>query len=380
MHQFTSSFGKLSSFVLGISVSMVMLAAVIPSLVTGTLSDKHGRLKIIAPGAVLCGIGAILQGSAFNLGQFIVGRAISGVGQGMFYGSISVYITEISPLHKRGRLAAMPQFMATLGVCIGYFCCYGTTGVENSLAWRLPYTIQVLVAAALALVCLTLPESPRWLVIKGRGDEARQALALLDFDMAEAQRDFLSAVQEQPSLSNRQSFKLLFRRGYRSRTFLALFLCSAVQLSGIDAITYVSRSGVNFVRLMLNLLRNLVRSGTIHTSRYLCRHLFTSGFWRLVHHHASHLYTGFYACRPMGSKNLDNKWRHCPHWADVLNRQSLCCRWRTRRRRSSVGSRCVRVSFRHGVLRNMGHCWENICQRDYAWQYPGSWKFGRNGI
>lgn len=240
MHQFAASLGRMSSFVLGITVSMVMLTTVVPSLLTGTLSDKHGRLKIIMPGAVLCGIGAILQGTAFQLAQFILGRAVSGVGQGMFYGSISVYITEIAPLRKRGRLAAMPQFMATLGVCVGYFCCYGTAGTESSLAWRLPYIIQVSVAAALALVCLTLPESPRWLVLQGRGDEARTALTLLDFDMAEAQRDFLSATQEQPSLSNRQSFALLFRRGYRSRTLLALFLCSAVQLSGIDAITYVS--------------------------------------------------------------------------------------------------------------------------------------------
>lgn len=240
MKQFSDALGHLSPTVLGITVSMIMLTGILPSLIAGQLADQKGRLRIILPGALLFGLGALLQATAFSLGQFIVGRAISGAGQGFFFGNVAVYITEIAPRSSRGRLAALPQFMATLGICLGYFSCYLTSSVESSTAWRLPYVIQITVSALLAMVCRILPESPRWLLQHGRGPEAIQALQMLNFNMDEARQDFLQTPQEQPSLTNWQSFALLFRGPYRPRTLLALFALSMAQLSGIDAITYVS--------------------------------------------------------------------------------------------------------------------------------------------
>lgn len=240
MKQFAASVGSMSATILGITVSMVMLTGIVPALLGGHLADKYGRLHVIIPGAVLFGIGAAMQATAFSLGQFIAGRAITGAGQGLFYANVSVYITEIAPQGRRGRLAAMPQFMAALGVCVGYFCCYCTSSVKSSLAWRLPYIVQVTVSIQLALVCLALPESPRWLLLHGRAQEALRSVQVLDFNMDEARRDFLDNPQEQTSLPTWQSFVLLFRGGYRPRTLLALFVLSIAQLSGIDAITYVS--------------------------------------------------------------------------------------------------------------------------------------------
>jgi MFS family permease len=245
MEQFKSSMGgAMTAFITGITVSTIMLTGIIPALFAGHLADKYGRLRLIAPGALVFGIGALLQATSTQLPQFIIGRAISGAGQGVFFGNITVYITEVAPLRSRGRLSALPQFMATTGVCIGYFACVSTTGQKSSLAWRLPYIVQVAVSAGLALVCRFLPESPRWLALQGRGDEAQISLTRLDFDLNEARRDFLATVQEQSSLSNWQSFVLLFRRGYRPKTFLALFILSMIQLSGIDAIVSFSRSSL----------------------------------------------------------------------------------------------------------------------------------------
>ncbi|VUC25256.1 unnamed protein product [Clonostachys rosea] len=239
MEQFKLSMGgNMSAFITGITVSTIMLTGIIPALFAGHLADKYGRLRLIAPGALVFGIGALLQATSTKLPQFIIGRAISGAGQGVFFGNITVYITEVAPLRRRGRLSALPQFMATTGVCIGYFACVSTAGQKSSLAWRLPYIVQVAVSAGLALICRFLPESPRWLSLQGRGDEAQVSLARLDFDLNEARRDFLATAQEQSSLSNWQSFVLLFRRGYRPKTFLALFILSMIQLSGIDAIIY----------------------------------------------------------------------------------------------------------------------------------------------
>ncbi|KAJ3542017.1 hypothetical protein NM208_g4325 [Fusarium decemcellulare] len=239
MPQFKESVGHLSAFMLGFTVSLIMLTGVIPSVFAGHLADRFGRLKIIQAGSLAFIVGLILQGSATSIAQFSTGRAITGLGQGLFLGNISVYICEIAPATSRGMLSSMPQFMATAGVCWGYFLCYGSAKIASSMAWRLGFIFQGINATSLTLLCFLLPESPRWLLLHGRRPEALRALHRLQFSMVEAERDFLAASTEQrPSLSLWQGFILLFRRGYRARTILALFLLGMVQLSGIDGVVY----------------------------------------------------------------------------------------------------------------------------------------------
>lgn len=272
MPQFTAVVGEMSSFVLGITVSMIMLTGIMPSLFAGHLADKKGRLSIIKPGAMLFGLGAILQCTSFNLVQFIIGRAVAGFGQGIFLGNMAVYLTEIAPMNKRGRLAALPQFMSTVGVCAGYFACYGSIAIQNSMAWRAPYIIQAIVSYALAFACIELPESPRWLILHGRTNEAMESLRLLECDMEEARRDFLSSPVEQQNLTTMQGFAMLFRRGYRSRTLLALFILGMIQFSGIDAVTYVSGSCSRPLFHRTQLIKSdLVCASSVRASRHLLR-------------------------------------------------------------------------------------------------------------
>ncbi|KAI1463019.1 putative MFS sugar transporter [Daldinia caldariorum] len=238
MQKFTESVGQLSASMLGITVSIIMLTGTLPSLFAGHFADKFGRITIIIPGAILFGVGALVQGLAHGLAQFTVGRAIAGFGQGVFLSNINVYICEIAPMRWRGTLTGLPQFMATAGVCAGYFTCYGTVNLQSDLAWRVPYILQCAFSAVLAWSCLLLPDSPRWLMLQGRQADARRALERLDFNMAEAERDFLMTTEQSPSLTPWQGMALLFKRGYRARTILALFILGMVQLSGIDGVLY----------------------------------------------------------------------------------------------------------------------------------------------
>jgi MFS family permease len=241
MPRFNQSIGHLSPSLLGFTVSLIMLTGALPSVFAGQLADRFGRLKIIIAGAALLGVGAVLQGSANSLPQFLVGRALAGFGQGVYLSNVSVYICEIAPVKFRGMLAGLPQFMAATGVCAGYFTCFGTVAIQSSMAWRLAYVVQGVFAVWFAVGCLVLPESPRWLMLHGKRAEALQALQRLEFSMEEAERDFLTAGTEQQynGLSPWQGFLLLFKRGYRARTTLALFILGMVQLSGIDGVIYV---------------------------------------------------------------------------------------------------------------------------------------------
>jgi MFS family permease len=240
MKQFEHSIGHLSPGLLGFTVSLIMLTGAIPSVFAGHLADRYGRLKIIMAGTAIFILGAVLQGVARNLILFLIGRALGGFGEGVYLSNVAVYICEIAPVKRRGMLAGLPQFMSTAGVCVGYFICYGTVHIGSSMSWRLPYIFQAAIGVALALSCLWLPESPRWLVVHGRRTDAVKALDRLDFSMIEAEKDILSSNEQRPSLSAWQGFLLLFRRAYRARTILALFVLGMVQLSGIDGVLYVS--------------------------------------------------------------------------------------------------------------------------------------------
>jgi MFS family permease len=241
MNQFSQVVGHLSPTLLGFTVALIMLTGTFPSILAGHFADKFGRLNVLMAGAIIFAVGTILEASAFTLGQFLTGRALAGLGEGVYISIMSVYITEIVPVKHRGTMAGLPQFMATAGVCIGYFTCYGTIHIESSLAWRLPFILQSLIAIIFIGSCLLLPDSPRWLLLHGRRTEALAALERLDFVSPEEQQVMLSQVEQRPSLSAYQGFMLLWKRGYRSRSILALFLLGVIQLSGIDGVLYVSR-------------------------------------------------------------------------------------------------------------------------------------------
>lgn len=119
--------------------------------------------------------------------------------------------------------------------------------MDSAMSWRIPYIFQGVGGLFLAAACSFLPESPRWLLLNNRRDEAMRSLERLDFSRTEAEKDFLNA-SEQAALSKTkmEGFLLIFRRQYRARTMLGLFVLGMMQLSGIDGVHYVSISGLPY--------------------------------------------------------------------------------------------------------------------------------------
>lgn len=249
MSSFEASFGSFSATIHGVIVSSILVPAALSSLITGNVADLYGRPRTIMFGAGIFGIGAAIEAAANNLGAFIAGRIITGVGEGFFLSVLVVYICEVSPAKRRGPLASLPQFCTTIGVAAGYFISYGTSRIDSSASWRVPLAFQSFMALSFAVFVTLVPHSPRWLLSKGRAKEAAQTMARLGIPLSELEESFQTSEPEteaekpQPTLGEniRASFRDLskaFAPNVRKRTFLGCFMMGMQQFSGIDGVLY----------------------------------------------------------------------------------------------------------------------------------------------
>ncbi|KAL8389160.1 hypothetical protein RB599_010528 [Gaeumannomyces hyphopodioides] len=270
MASFQASIGLLSPTMRGWTISSLLLAGVVPSLFAGVLADVYGHLRIVLIGAICLAAGAAFEAAAVNLAMVLFGRIMVGLGQGLYLGNLHVYLTEIAPSTHRGRVVAMPQALVTLGLCAGYFTCYASTiSLSGDAQWRIPMRIQAVCGALLALACCLLPESPRWLLVKGRDREAKINMRRLDFAPDEIRHEVgvvaaaseVSSAQGPPVSSAsaaagdagpsgatgeqvpvpRPSWRgavAIFSQEHRFRTMLAMFISAMVQLTGVDGVLY----------------------------------------------------------------------------------------------------------------------------------------------
>ncbi|KAF2816110.1 general substrate transporter [Mytilinidion resinicola] len=239
MKFFQDTFGELTPIMRGFTVSLIMLTGAFPSFFAGQLANRYGHLSIIMAGALVFTLGAALQGGAYHLPMFLSGRALSGFGEGLWISNCYVYVTEISPSARRGVLVSISQLATTTGLCGGYFTCYGSTKIVSSISWRLPYIIQAAFAFTLAVSTWFLPTSPRWLMLSGKRVAALKEIDRLNLSRVEAEKDFLNSTNEiHAAPSTLEGFLIIFRRQYRARTMLALFILGMVQLSGIDGVLF----------------------------------------------------------------------------------------------------------------------------------------------
>ncbi|TAQ89296.1 hypothetical protein B7494_g2383 [Chlorociboria aeruginascens] len=259
MASFSTQFGHLSSTLHGLVISLLLLAATFVALIAGGVSDSIGRSRTIAIGGLIFTIGAGLEVGAVNLGMLIAGRLVVGAGEGMFLSALVVYICEIAPPSKRGPLTSTVQVLVTAGICIGFFICYGTVNLPSSLSWRIPFAFQAFISTILTLASyLFLPESPRWLALKGRKAEASAAWDRLGVSDTEREKDLLQAppltgmfetpervediiklgVWEKLKRDMREVGMVFRERRTRNPLLLGCFMMSIQQLSGIDGVLY----------------------------------------------------------------------------------------------------------------------------------------------
>jgi sugar porter (SP) family MFS transporter len=248
MKSFLSTFGHLSSTLHGIVVSSILIGGTLSGIFAGNIADIYGRVPTIVAGAAIFGVGATVECAAPKLVVFITGRIITGIGEGLFLGTLVVYVCEIAPARRRGPLASLIQFLVTIGLATGYFVAYGTAKIQSSAAaWRIPLGFQAMVAFCFALACLRLPPSPRWLLAKHKTDQALLTLEQLGLESSELEQmasyGSHDAIHADTSLwgsirSNYNDMTRVFSKAARKQTGLACFLMAMQQFSGIDGVLF----------------------------------------------------------------------------------------------------------------------------------------------
>jgi sugar porter (SP) family MFS transporter len=221
----------------GIAMGSALYGTVVGSLVGGWPADRLGRKATLLWIGVLYLLGAAGSALAPNVWVFIAARAVGGLGIGISTVVAPMYISEIAPAKHRGRLAGMFQFNIVFGILIAFVSNALLAAVGDN-AWRWMLGIAAFPSLLYALLCLGLPESPRWLLTKKGDREA--ALRVLQQIEPEAPRTETAALADQIMTASTEqvSSGQFWTRRLRTPILLAFLIAFFNQLSGINAILY----------------------------------------------------------------------------------------------------------------------------------------------
>ncbi|KAJ5351243.1 hypothetical protein N7541_002043 [Penicillium brevicompactum] len=222
------------------------------AIFTLMFGQKTGRTPILVAGGALMILGTVISTASFGpqwgLGQFVIGRVISGLGNGMDTATIPVWQSECSKAHNRGFLVCFEGAIIAVGTFIAYWIDFGLSYVDSSVQWRFPVAFQILFAILVTIGGIMLPESPRWFVMQGHDEQAIEVLAALNDSTVESEdvlADYNMMKADLKSLEGVQasSWKVLFTGG-KSQNFQRMMIgCSGQffqQFTGCNAAIYYS--------------------------------------------------------------------------------------------------------------------------------------------
>ncbi|CAE6440057.1 unnamed protein product [Rhizoctonia solani] len=244
---FLETVGHPSENEIGLITSLFLLGAFFGSAPSGVIADAIGRRKAIVVGCIIFIIGGTLQTAAQSLRMMMAGRFLAGWGVGQLAHLAPLFQSEIAHSSIRGRLTTLQQFFLGIGAFIASFIGYGCYNrLQGTQAqWRLPLGLQLFPAVPLALLIHAFPESPRWLAMKGRHEEALLCLARLhangdtsDTFVQSELADIEESIEKDRRESENAWSLLFFEPSNRRRLLLGIVLQFSVQMTGVSAIQY----------------------------------------------------------------------------------------------------------------------------------------------
>ncbi|KAH8900109.1 putative MFS sugar transporter [Thozetella sp. PMI_491] len=247
------------------------------------LGDRLGRKRTIMLGALINTIGAVLQSSAFSLGQLTVGRLVSGIGYGHLSATAPNWQAECVGASHRGAAVMLEGLFISAGLAIAAWVGLGLSFVPGSVSWRFPLALSLLWSLIILATTPFVPESPRWLVKVGRNDEAKEVLAALEDTEATSEEveKKVQSIEASLHLAGQAKLSDLFHPSplrLLHRTCLAAVVQVFMQMTGVNALSFYQATIFE---------QNLGLSGTI--SRIMAASVFT---WQTM-------------CSPLGVFTVD---------------------------------------------------------------------------
>ena len=225
----------LNDYMQGILVSSTLVGATIGAISNGHLADIFGRKKILIFTAILFFIGSIFCAIAPNINILILSRFIVGLAIGVVTFAVPLYLSEISPEKIRGMLVSLFQLAITLGILFSYLINAGFSDFQYG--WRLMLLAGIFPALILGIGMSFMSDTPRWLVSKGRINEAKQV-----FQKIEPEIDATRAVDEIKSILDKEiqdkNKKFEFKKWMIAPLLLGIGAMFCQQWTGINTIIY----------------------------------------------------------------------------------------------------------------------------------------------
>lgn len=227
----------LTPFLEGVVTSSMLIGAMIGAAIGGRLSDRYGRRRVTFGGAVVFFVGSFGMALAPTLEWLIAWRVIEGVAVGVASMVGPLLIAEMAPPDIRGALGFLQQLMITLGILLAYITNYlFAPTFLGIIGWRWMMLFGAVPAAVLAAGTYFMPETPRWLIEKGRTEEARDVLSRIraksDVD------DELDEIREISEIESEGSLSDLFEPWVRPALVVGVGLAIIQQFAGINTILY----------------------------------------------------------------------------------------------------------------------------------------------
>lgn len=215
-------------------VSAVLVGAILGAAFSGKLADRFSRRTVIIGTAVIFFVGSFWTSMAHSVSLLIAGRVVIGVAIGVASFAVPLYISEISPPRVRGALVSLNQLAITIGIVLSYL-------IDDAFAhlphgWRYMFLIGIFPAMILGIGMLFLPRTPRWLMSKGKEDEASLVLEKLSGkeDVAKSIREIKRTMDEESG----GSWSELARPWLRPTLIIGIVLMFIQQVTGINTVIY----------------------------------------------------------------------------------------------------------------------------------------------
>lgn len=229
-----SSFG-LSAGMQGYVTSAVLLGATVAAMFGGWVADRFGRRPVMLVLALLFVVGALISAVALSVGVLIAARILIGVCIGVVSFVAPLYIAEVAPPDRRGALVSLNQLAITIGILVSYIV---DSAFAGSGSWRWMLGLGAAPGLVLAAGMLVLPESPRWLMKRGREDEARAVLFRTRRNNKSVDRE-ITEIKEDLALERKTpGSRVFFAPSMRWPLFIGIGLAILQQVTGINTIIY----------------------------------------------------------------------------------------------------------------------------------------------